>query len=371
MIGERLKQARELAGMTQEALAEIVGVEQTTIARVERDALAPRDELVDLLATATRFPREFFDLPVEKDFPFGSLTYRKYAKTKAEYKKLSHRLAQQAFELSELFATKMKPINVGLPRALDEDPISAARIVRSALGADPTSPIKNLMQRIEKIGVRVFKLPVEIPDLDAFSIVVEGRTPVIVLNPTRHGDRQNFSLAHELGHLVLHFPLNGGQEDIESEANRFAGELLMPEEAMRAELVSPVTLSLLAELKTRWRVSIAALLQRAKELDIVTERQHKYLRMQLAKRDWLRQEPVPIPAEDPRVLRKMAEVAYGAHPNVRRIARAASRPPFLVAQLLDIAVAPDGEKGKLLGFPKAETTQVSGASRSVMKVLPP
>ena len=359
MIGERLKQARELSSMTQEQLAEIVGVEQTTIARIERDAFKPRDELVELLATATRFPRDFFDLPVETEFPFGSLTYRKYAKTKAEYKKLSHRLAQQAFELSELFAAKMKPINVGLPRSLDEDPVSAARIVRSALGVDPTSPIKNLMQRIEKIGVRIFKLPVEIPDVDAFSIVVEGRTPVIAVNSTRHGDRQNFSLAHELGHLVLHFPLTGRQDDIEVEANRFAGELLLPEEAMRTELVPPVTLTLLAELKTRWRVSMAALLQRAKELDIVTERQHKYLRMQLAQRDWLREEPVPIQPENPRVLRKMAEVAYGTPSNVRKIAKTSKRPPFLVAQLLDMTVATDGENGKILGFPKTEISKAS------------
>lgn len=359
MIGERLKQARELAGMTQDQLAQAVGVEQTTIARVERDALAPREELVDLLAEVTGFPRGFFDLPVEKEFPFGSLTYRKFAKMKAEYKKSSHRLAQQAFELSELFATKMKPINIGLPRGLDEDPVTAARIVRSALGADPTSPIKNFMQRVEKIGVRIFKLPEEVPDLDAFSIIVEGRTPVIVLNPTPHGDRQAFSIAHELGHLVLHFPLTGGQDGIEEEANQFAGELLMPEEAMRAELVSPVTLSLLAELKSRWRVSMAALLQRAKELDIVTERQHKYLRMQLAKRNWLKQEPVPIAAENPRVLRKMAEVAYGTQPNIRRIAHAAKRPPFLVARLLDMSMNSDGENGKLLGFPAADAKETS------------
>jgi hypothetical protein len=101
---------------------------------------------------------------------------------------------------------------------------------------------------------------------------------------------------------------------------------------------------------------MAALLQRAKELDIVTERQHKYLRMQLDKRGWRRHEPVPIPPENPRVLRKMAEVAYGADLNIRQIARAAKRPTFLVAQLLDMVVAADAGNGKVLGFPKTQNT---------------
>lgn len=348
MIGERLKQARELNNFTQEHLAQLVDVKQATIAMIEREALAPRDELVSAIAEKTSFPRDFFDLPIDTDFPLGSLVYRKFARMRAEDKKVSHRLAQQAFELSEFFAARMKPITVGLPR-LAEDPVTAAQVVRNAIGVDATSPINNLVHRLERIGVRVFMLPAAIPDLDAFSIMANGR-PVVVLNPTAHGDRQTFSLAHEMGHLVMHYPFTGTQEGIEDEADTFAAELLMPEEAMRSEMTEPITLSLLAQLKARWRVSIAALLQRAKELGLVTERQFKYLRMQMARRGWTKVEPVPIPPESPRGLRKMAEVVYGQQPNFRKIAKDAKRPPFLVAQLINAAQQVGEAVGKLLTF---------------------
>lgn len=360
MIGERLKQARELSGLTQEQLADRVGVKQATIAQVERDALEPREELARSMADATGFPREFFDLPVEKDFPLGSLVYRKFSRMKAEHKKMSHRVAQQAFELSEFFAGYLKTIQVGLPRTSDEDPISAAHIVRNALGVDPASPIRNMIQKLERLGVRVFMLPNEIPDLDAFSILVEGRSPVVVLNPSRPGDRQLFSLAHEVGHLVMHYPMTLAQDECEDEANLFAAELLMPEEVMRVELTAPVTLSLLAELKARWRVSIAALLQRAKQLDIVTAGQYLYLRKQMAKQQWLREEPVEIPPDRPRALRRMAEVAFGEPPNIRKIAKESRRPPFLIARLLETSLA-DGGDGRVLGF-RSSTQDADPAS---------
>jgi len=357
VIGERLKQARELNGFTQEQLAELIDVKQGAIAQIERDALTPRDELLDAIATATGFPREFFDLPIVKDFPLGSLTYRKFARMKAEHKKLSHRLAQQAFELSEFLAAQLKPINVGLPRGMETDPISAARLVRNALGLDETSPAKNLIHKLERIGVRMFTLPEDIPDLDAFSIWVQGRTPVVVLNPHRPGDRQLFSVAHEVGHLALHYPLTTGQDGIEVESNKFASELLLPAEAMQAELISPVTLTLLADLKTRWRVSIAALLQRAKDLNVVTERQYRYLRMQMGDRGWIKHEPVEIEPDRPQGLRRMAEVAYGGTLNVRRIARDTRRPPFLVARLLD-ANGSGGDLGRVLDFRGDQKSEV-------------
>lgn len=348
MIGERLRQARELNNKTQIELAELVGVSQSTIALLERDALDPREEIVDLIAERTGYPREFFDLPIDIDFPSGSLLFRKFARMSAEHKRQSHRLAQQAFELSEFFAAQMKPIPVGLPRLPDEGAVDAAHMTRNALGIDPSSPIRNLMHRLERIGVRIFMFPESIPDLDAFSTIVDGR-PVIALNPTAPGDRQTWSLAHELGHLVSHYPLTGRQDDIEDEADSFAAELLMPKEAMLLELTAPVTLSSVAELKSRWRVAMSALIRRAKELRVISDRQYKYLMTNMSQRGWRQQEPVPIPAERPRVLRKMAEVTYGEGFNVRRIAKDAKRPTFLVARLIGAAPLDTGD-GAVLDF---------------------
>lgn len=99
----------------------------------------------------------------------------------------------------------------------------------------------------EKLNIRVIadNLP------DNVSGVLDCRTkeePIILLNSTHHLNRQRFSLAHEIGHFVLH-KMSGVHMDtkiflrsdapnlhgvrIEREANQFAAELLMPEEEIR------------------------------------------------------------------------------------------------------------------------------------------
>ena len=83
-------------------------------------------------------------------------------------------------------------------------------------------------------------------------------------------------IAHELGHLVLqHSRITRAEE--ERSAFSYAGALIMPEAAMRREISTPVTLSSIAVLKPRWRVAIQALIRRARDLDIITERQYSYL----------------------------------------------------------------------------------------------
>ena len=87
----------------------------------------------------------------------------------------------------------------------------------------------------------------------------------------------------------------------------------MPENAMRAEIVPPVTLDTFLSLKPRWGASIQALIVRAKELGIITPRKYKYLFQQLSSRGWRTHEPeeVSVPVERPRALRQIVELAYG------------------------------------------------------------
>lgn len=79
-------------------------------------------------------------------------------------------------------------------------------------------------------------------------IHIKGSTPIIGINSLHHPNRQRFTIAHEIGHLVLHrneiidsvhvdkkFPVlmrdqnsATGTERMEIEANQFAAELLMP-----------------------------------------------------------------------------------------------------------------------------------------------
>ncbi|MFX5225882.1 ImmA/IrrE family metallo-endopeptidase, partial [Acinetobacter baumannii] len=92
------------------------------------------------------------------------------------------------------------------------------------------------------------------------TIKVPGLNPCIFIDKNMPSDRQRFTLAHELGHAIMHkLP----SENMEDEANRFASALLMPSKDIRPYLTGKITLEKLATLKLVWKVSMNALLKTA------------------------------------------------------------------------------------------------------------
>jgi Zn-dependent peptidase ImmA (M78 family) len=144
-----------------------------------------------------------------------------------------------------------------------------------------------------------------LPRRDAFSTWAggDGAMPVIVVTATPAGDRRRFSVAHELGHLVLHQVSEGSLHTVEQQADAFAAAFLLPEAAMRKVLVPPITLTTLADLKARWGMSLQALIRRALVLECLTPSQYRSLYAQLGARGWRTHEPVAVPVERPRALR--------------------------------------------------------------------
>jgi len=336
--GERVRQARELRGLRQEELAERVNITQPTISKIEAGTKQPSDEVLTAIALQTGFPPSFFRQAPPVDFPFGSLMYRERNMT-PEDKKAANRYGQTLFELAERMAARMNLPPQRL-RHLEEDPATAARIVRAALGLSHDAPVANLIDAVERAGVLVFMLPVALDKGDGFSEWVRSagsdtRKPIIVLFSGSSGDRLRLTLAHELGHLVMHPRISVKQ--MEDEAYTFACELLVPETAMRQELIPPFGLAALAKMKVRWGISIAALIQHAKRLGIITRHQYDYLRAKMGQAGWLNQEPpnLAIPVENPRAVRKMAELMYGNPVDYQRLASDAKFLPPFARQLVE------------------------------------
>jgi Zn-dependent peptidase ImmA (M78 family) len=121
-------------------------------------------------------------------------------------------------------------------------------------------------------------------------------------------DRLRFTLAHELGHLVLH---SIPRADMEAEADRFAAELLMPEADIRQHLRF-LTVQALVLLKKIWRVSMGALLKRAQDLQTISARSAKGLWMYFSRNGWRRREPVgyDLDPESPALLQGLIRYHY-------------------------------------------------------------
>lgn len=312
--GERIKQARELRGITQSALSRNIGVNQSSIAHFETNRVTPSETIMQRIFKQTGFPISFFEQCSSIDFPLGSLLFRAKKSLTLRERGEAFQFTRIIYEVYEQLESKFNKIPLRLPR-LDDDPFNAAKQTRSFLGLSPDKPISNLTNLIERNGIVVLAIPTMLKKHDAFSVWVgnDKRRPVIALLNLSYGDRLRFSISHELGHLVLHQAMKGKISEIDKDANLFASEFLMPREALIKEIVSPVTLLSLSPLKLHWKVSIQALIRRAYDLEIITLRQYKYLMQQLSKRGWRKQEPkeLDIPIERPRALSQMAEMLYG------------------------------------------------------------
>jgi len=306
---ERVRQARELAGVTQIELARAAGLNQSAIAHIEAGRFQPSAANLEAIAKRTGFPIGFFVKDSAPGFPIGSLQFRAHASLSARGRIRASRWAQTIYEVVLQLSSRVTVLPVRLPK-LDTDAPTAASRTRETLGLAPNLPLENLTNALERAGMLILVLPIPVDGFDAFSTWA-GETPILVTAAGKPGDRLRMTVAHDVGHLILHHGFKGRSPEIEQDAFNFAAELLLPAAAMRRELLPPLTLTRLAELKARWGVSIQALVRRARELCLITQRQYTYLFEQIGARGWRTDEPIFIPAEKPRGVRKMIELLYG------------------------------------------------------------
>jgi Zn-dependent peptidase ImmA (M78 family)/DNA-binding XRE family transcriptional regulator len=300
---EILKLAREVRSITQEELATSIGVEQGTLSKIEKGILQADQEIVKNVSKVLNFPATFFYqdkkvIPVEGH-------YRR--KISTSVKKMKQYISQMT--ISEWhFMTMLDEINLPetkLPQwDILEDGSAAicARHLRE-FWRIPKGRITNLTKFIEDNGVVIIAL--DLGEMDGFSTYFNGNIPVIFVNKTFPPDRYRLTIAHELGHLIFHFGNKVGPErDLESEAFEFAIELLVPENSIRPYLTK-ITIEKLADLKSYWYISMAALLKYANTLNMVTGNQYRYLWTQIGSLGYRKKEPVIIPTETPGILNEI------------------------------------------------------------------
>lgn len=303
--------ARELRDMTQKEVARAAGLSQGFVSQVEAGTKEVSADAASRLAGATRLPTSFF-YQDEHNIGFGisMVYYRKRASALVGHlRRLQAEVNVRRIHLKRL----LRDVNFAAPRTfefLDIDehggsPEDVAVRLR-ATWMIPIGPIRNLVSVIENAGGVVFKFPFGTTDIDAMSQWPDDAPPMFFLNADAPADRVRFSLAHELGHVVMH---KVATEDIESEADRFASEFLMPKRDIGSQLVG-MDLSRAAALKPLWRVSMAALIRRARDLRKITEQQYRGLFIRLGQLGYRKREPNPIAAEEPTIVARLLEVYF-------------------------------------------------------------
>jgi Zn-dependent peptidase ImmA (M78 family) len=301
----------------------MAGVPQSTISAVERGDRELSPTLVAAVCAAARMPLSFFDSPSSPVDPVA-VHFRKTAgagvkATRAALRCFEElqRITGRLTELSGRTPTALEPVTADIAAAGIDD---IAATTRDALGIPQNQPVPHVMRAVERAGISVtplVRLGAEHPAFDGHSGMSRA-TPtsaLVMYTPTSAGDRQRFTIAHEIGHLRLHSCRHVGDERArEKEAHRFAGAFLYPSDVAADDISESLSLNGYARIKARWGIAIQALIQRGRDLRLISPDRHRSLMIQVSSRGWRKHEPVDVGVEHPILLWHMLSSTYGDSP---------------------------------------------------------
>lgn len=295
---DMLRLARDARELTQAELAARSGLTQAFISKLEHGLIAqPGDDALRSMSDVLLFPPSFF-FQRERALGFPHFHFRKRAKLGAKpLARIGAIINIRRQHIQKLLRSYEDPIAKPIPQMdLDENGITPEQVAERmrAYWMVPRGPIQNLVELIESAGGIVVITRFGTNLLDGISFRVEGLPPLFFMNSDVPGDRFRFSLAHELGHMIMH-GVPDDDEKLESEAHRFAAAFLMPAAEIKPYLAAP-KLSNLGRVKAFWKVSIKALIRRAFDLSLITPSQYKSMSIGYNKA-FKGVEPVPIEVE--------------------------------------------------------------------------
>ena len=322
-VGERfnpsmLVTAREAAGLTQKELANAIGVSQPLVGQWEASLSLPGNEHIDAMSRILRVRREFFFVDRARRLASMSDFYhRAFSRAKRSDVKATHARCSMIDLQIDRLLNLCPPVPDRIPFINPDnhkgDVERIAAMVRAAMGiAD--GPIANLVAAIEECGGMVIDRALEVDEIDALCRWVPELPKIFFINGAKPADRVRFSLAHELGHTVMHFDRDENPKVAEDQADRFASAFLMPARDIQRDFRPMMGLEDFAAMKRKWRTSMQSLIYRGRQLGYVDDHRYTSLYQQLSYRGWRKTEPVSISGETPmaftRLLRKHLEGGY-------------------------------------------------------------
>jgi Zn-dependent peptidase ImmA (M78 family) len=311
-----LRLAREARGWPQKRLADESGIAQGSISKYEKDLMAPSDAHLVQLAVALGYPPAFFEQletrPAAVLYRTRSLRSAKLeAQVRARLNLARLIVARLLEDISVDFVARFPEPDQSYPT-----PEAAATRLREGWGVPP-GPVESVSDYVEAAAGVVVRA-----DLGTDQAIAAYLHPLgdhqrwFVIN-TRVGaaDRIRFSLAHELGHAVMHeISVAPDTREAEQHANRFAGAFLLPPQDLLAELPRrSLQLGDLLTLKRRFGVSMQSVAMCAHQAGAISRTELERLYRELSYRGWRTEEPGEVPMEQPTILREALAIHRDEH----------------------------------------------------------
>jgi len=320
-LGERLTEIRSARGLTQVAVANEIKISKNTISSYESGRRIPARDILCKLASFFKVPVHYFLLRQNRE-DTGTIFYRSLSaatkagriKAEAHYNWLK--------DIVNIITDYVLLPTVNIPNfKLPSDPIQIENgTIDEVVGEIkshwdiPTGPINNLVMLLESKGCIIVRRNLGTPTLDAFSSWSDfDKKPYCVLNRGKSAVRSRFDLAHELGHIILHrnVPKNIFNNPtyfsaIEQQANYFSAGFLLSETGFLEDIPYRITLDSLVPVKSKWKVSLAAIIMRLNDLSILSPTKKQSLFLELSRRWGRKQEPLDdyFEYEEPTLFKK-------------------------------------------------------------------
>jgi Zn-dependent peptidase ImmA (M78 family)/transcriptional regulator with XRE-family HTH domain len=354
--GARLRIVRVFQNLTQRELAERIAVSHGLIAAFENGTKEPKDDILEALCAALFVESHYFEGSQTDEFLEAESNFRKRVTA-------TERLKRQVLARASLFAMAVRHLaNFGefptfnfpdLPADSLDDVEGIAEHCQFHWELENDAPIGDVARIAENAGAVI--LPIDIvtaEKVDAFSRF--GDTSVIVLNLQKDSpSRFLFSLAHEIGHGVLHQKQRGlPLERKEAEADAFASAFLLPRHAFAVDFQAHhhADWEGLLELKRYWRVSVQAIIRRAYDLRLIDAAEYRQRFRRLSGWGWRTNEPNEPEIDQPNLFRSaLARARADFGKTELEIARDLGWTPQLFEQATGIPLVPQIPNARVVG----------------------
>ncbi|NQX46621.1 ImmA/IrrE family metallo-endopeptidase [Paenibacillus tritici] len=319
---KRLSSARIARGYTIKELSERIGVSKQAISQFELGQAIPKAETMMLIINTLDFPKGYFSEAEEEQYVgntfFRASTsipkrVREMQKERAEWVSKVYSVLNQYVEFPSLNLPDLSDFPEG---EWDSDRVEELAITMRNHWELGDKPINNLVNVLESNGIIVASVELGDVKVDAFCQPRSGRSFVILGEDKKSAARRHFDAAHELGHLLMHLDIHNQDsltkeefKIMENQAHQFASAFLLPEDAFSSMVTSETTLDGYTELKKYWRVSIGAMIHRAKDLGILSASRYTSLQKQISMRKMRHKEPLDdvLPVPYPTLFKKAFE----------------------------------------------------------------
>ncbi len=309
MVGDRIKQIRLARGLTlQDVVSRLSlrGVELTRagLSKYEQNKSQPGQGFLATLAEELGFPTSVF---LEDGLPkFNWHGFRKQARMTKRLQ--DHVMAEAAFRAeAQLRLERLLHPGQQCDFPAPQVPESLSDVERIAKEAREhwslgLGSIPSLTGVAESFGMLVVTHQGEERnrEFDGLSGWVNDEIPIAVVSASAPNDRIRFTLAHEIGHLVLTCD-HLSEADEEVHCHRFASSFLVPDIVLREELGQNrrrIAAREFAELKRKHGLSMAALARRARDLEIISQSQYTAICKEYSQYGWRKKEPVEYEVDE-------------------------------------------------------------------------